>query len=128
MSKGINLVVIAGNVGNIEVREASGAKVARLSIATTEGGYTNKEGKAIPEETTWHKVVMWRGMAEAVERYVQKGDKLTIKGRIKNRKYTDKDNVERTEWYIDADEMELPGKPKAESAAPSQPSNNDWPW
>lgn len=128
MSKGINLAVIVGNIGNIEVRDAGGVKLARVSIATTDGGGTDKEGKPIPEETTWHKVLLWRSMAEAIEKYCKKGDKISIRGRMKQRKFKANDCTEHVDYFVVADELEIPNKPKSESAPMEQQNDNYWPF
>lgn len=122
----LNQVNLIGNVGNVEVRDVNGGKVAKVNLATTERAYTTKDGRQIPEETTWHKLVMWRGLAENVEKYVKKGDKLYVRGRIKKRKYTDNSNVEREDVAIEVEEMTML-TPKAQPQPQTQ-SNDDYPW
>lgn len=122
----LNQVNLIGNVGNVEVRDVNGAKVAKVSLATTERAYTTKDGRQMPEETTWHKLVMWRGLAENVEKYVKKGDKLYVRGRIKKRKYTDNSNVEREDVSIEVEEMTML-TPKAQPQPQTQ-SSDDYPW
>ena len=122
----LNQVNLIGNVGNVEVRDVNGGKVAKVNLATTERAYTTKDGRQIPEETTWHKLVMWRGLAENVEKYVKKGDKLYVRGRIKKRKYTDNSNVEREDVAIEVEEMTML-TPKAQPQPQTQ-SNNDYQW
>lgn len=122
----LNQVNLIGNVGNVEVRDVNGGKVAKVNLATTERAYTTKDGRQIPEETTWHKLVMWRGLAENVEKYVKKGDKLYVRGRIKKRKYTDNSNVEREDVAIEVEEMTML-TPK-QQAQPQTQSNDDYPW
>lgn len=124
----LNQVNLIGNVGSVEVRDVNGGKVAKVSLATTERAYTTKDGLQMPEETTWHKLVMWRGMAENVEKYVKKGDKLYVRGRIKHRKYTDNSNVERTDVSIEVEDMTML-TPKQQAQPQQQPqSNNDYPF
>ena len=76
--------MLIGNVGKEpEVRYVDqGQPVARLSLATTERGYTLQNGTQVPDRTEWHSVILWRKLAEVVEHYVHKGDKLYIEGRI----------------------------------------------
>lgn len=124
----MNQVTLIGNVGNVEVRDAGGVKVASVSLATTERAYTTKEGKQIPEETTWHKLIVWRGMAETIERYVKKGDKLFVQGRLRKRKYTDKNNVEREEVAVDVEKMEMLTPKKEEQPQPQPQSDDSWPF
>lgn len=122
----LNQVNLIGNVGNIEVRDFTDGKAAKVSLATTERAYTTKDGKQVPEETTWHKLAMRGWLAEVVEKYVKKGDKLYVRGRIKKRKYTDNSNVEREDVTIVVEDMTML-TPKAQPQPQAQ-SNNDWPW
>ncbi|HPK06090.1 MAG TPA: single-stranded DNA-binding protein [Bacteroidales bacterium] len=106
---GVNKVILIGNLGrDPEVRTIeSGAKVANFSLATTES-YKNKEGNRI-DQTEWHRIVLWRGLADIAERFLRKGSQVYIEGKIVSRKYTDKDNVERTVTEIIGDNMTLLG-------------------
>ena len=123
----MNQVNLIGNVGTVEVRDVGGVKAAKVSLATTERGYTTKEGKQVPDETTWHKLAMWRGLAETVDKYVKKGDKLFIQGRIRKRKYADNNNVEREDVTIEVERMEMLTPKQAEQPQPQQ-SDNYWPF
>lgn len=131
----INKVILLGNCGKQpEVRESNGSKFATFSLATSEKGYTTKDGRQIPDRTEWHNIVANGRVVEVIERYVAQGTKLYIEGKLRTRKYTDRNNVERytTEVMLDVLEL-LGGKPQQEpAAAPSQapysaPSNNA-PW
>ena len=109
----MNKCILRGNVGgdpkitNFE----NGGKVAQFTLATTEKGYTTKEGREIPDETTWHNIVVRQtGLAKVVEQYVKKGSALLIEGRIRNRKYTDHTGEEKTISEVWVSEMELLGK------------------
>ena len=78
----VNKVMLIGYVGkdpDIRVLEA-GSKVATFSFATTEKGYTLANGTQVPERTEWHNIVVWRGLADVIEKYVHKGDKLYLEG------------------------------------------------
>ena len=81
--------------------------VANLTLATTERGYTAQNGTQVPDRTEWHNLVFWRGLAETVEKYVHKGDKLYIEGSIRNRSYDDQNGIKRyvTEIFVDSMEM-----------------------
>ena len=106
--------IAIGNVGqDPEVRLAGDTKVATLSLATTERGYKLQNGTEVPDHTEWHNLVVWRGLAEVVEKFVHKGDKLYVEGKIKTRSYDDKNGVKRyvTEIVVDNLEM-LGGKPQ----------------
>jgi len=101
--------MLIGNVGQEpEVRYVDqGVAVARLRLATTERGYTLQNGTQVPDHTDWHNVVLWRRLAEIVEKYVHKGDKLYIEGRIRYTTYDDKQGQRRYATEIWADNMEL---------------------
>ena len=119
----MNKVMLIGNVGqDPEVRYVEqGVAVARLRIATTERGYTLQNGTQVPEHTDWHNVILWRKLAEVVEKYVHKGDKLYIEGRIRYTTYDDKQGQRRFVTEIWADNMEmLTPKVTTPSTAPQQ--------
>lgn len=105
----VNKVILLGNVGqepNVRYLE-TGVCVATLSLATTERGYTLQNGTQVPERTEWHNIILWNKLAETVEKYVHKGDKLYIEGKIRSRSYDDKMGVHRTVVEIMAENMEM---------------------
>ena len=110
--------MLIGNVGKEpEVRYVeAGVAVARVSLATTERGYTLQNGTQVPDQTDWHYVIFWKRLAEIVERYVHKGDKLYVEGRIRYRSYDDKQGVRHNVTEIWAENMEMLS---LRSAAPS---------
>lgn len=117
----MNKVMLIGNVGQEpEVRYVDqGVAVARLRVATTERGYTLQNGTQVPDHTDWHNVILWRRLAEIVEKYVHKGDKLYIEGRIRYTTYDDKQGQRRYVTEIWADNLELLGggsKPSVNSS------------
>ena len=105
----MNKVMLIGNVGaDPEVRYIDqGVAVASLRLATTERGYTLKNGTQVPDQTEWHNVVLWRQLAETVEKYVHKGDKLYIEGKLHTRSYDDRNGNKRYVVEIWADAMEM---------------------
>ena len=115
----MNKVMLIGNVGvDPEVRYVEqGVAVARVRLATTERGDTLANGTQVPDRTDWHTVLLWRKLAEIVEKYVHKGDKLYVEGRIRYTTWDDKQGQRHQATEIWADNMELL-TPKA--AAPSQ--------
>ena len=118
----MNKVMLIGNVGQEpEVRYVDqGVAVARIRLATTERGYTLQNGTQVPDHTDWHNVILWRKLAEIVEQYVHKGDKLYIEGRIRYTTYDDKQGQKRYATEIWADNMEML-TPKANTpAGPSE--------
>ena len=117
----MNKVMLIGNVGKEpEVRYVDqGQAVARITLATTERGYTLQNGTQVPDRTEWHNIILWRRLAETVERYVHKGDKLYIEGKLHYASYDNKQGQRQyyTEVWADSMEMLTP-RP---SAAPAQP-------
>ena len=105
----VNKVILIGNVGkDPDVRYLeSGVAVATFSLATTARGYTLKNGTQVPDRTEWHNIVLWRGLAQTAEKYVHKGDKLYIEGKIRSRSYDDQNGVKRSIVEIFADNMEM---------------------
>lgn len=117
----VNKVILIGNAGrDPEVRYLdNGVAVATLTLATSERGYTLQNGTQVPERTEWHNIVLWRGLAEVAEKYVRKGDKLYIEGKIRTRSYDDQNGVKRYVVEIFADNMEMLSAPR-QGAAPAQ--------
>ena len=100
-----------------EMRDVEqGVAVARLRLATTERGYTLPNGTQVPDHTDWHNIILWRKLAEIVEKYVHTGDKLYIEGRIRYSTYDDKQGQRRSMTEIWADNMEML-TPKSASTA-----------
>jgi single-strand DNA-binding protein len=107
-SRGINKVIVVGNVGQQpEIRyTASNAAVVTLSIATSES-WKNKETGQQEEQTEWHRVVFFSRLAEIVGEYVGKGSKIYIEGRLKTRKWQDNQGNDRYTTEIVANEMQM---------------------
>ncbi len=107
MSRGLNKVMLIGNLGqDPEVRSTNdGTRVATLSLATN-FTFKNAKGDKITQ-TEWHRVTVWRGLAEIAEKYLKKGAKLFIEGRISYGKFTDKEGVERYTTEIVATELTM---------------------
>ena len=105
----VNKVILIGNVGkDPDVRYLdNGVAVATFSLATTERGYTLQNGTQVPDRTEWHNIVLWRGLAQTAEKYVHKGDKLYIEGKIRSRSYDDQNGINRSIVEIFADNMEM---------------------
>ncbi len=115
MSRSLNKVTLIGNLGNDpEIRTTSGGnKVAQFSLATSR--QWNSASGEKQEKTEWHKCVAWNqgtrgtGLADIIERYVRKGDKLYVEGRIEYRQYQDKENQTRYVTEINVREIILLG-------------------
>jgi single-strand DNA-binding protein len=78
-----------------------------VRLATTERGYTLPNGTQVPDRTDWHTVLLWRKLAELVEKYVHKGDKLYVEGRLRYTTWDDKQGVRHNSTEIWADNIEL---------------------
>lgn len=92
-----------------EIRESNGGKFATFRLATTDKGYTKRDGTQVPERTEWHSIVANSNIVGVIENYVRKGTKLYIEGKLRTRKYTARDNTERTVTEIYIDNLELLG-------------------
>ena len=108
----VNKVILLGNVGqDPKVKYFdSGSAVATLSLATTDRAYTLANGTQVPERTEWHNIVASNRWAEIVDKYLHKGDKLYVEGKLRTRTYTDQAGATRyvTEVYVDYFEMLTP--------------------
>lgn len=105
----MNKVMLIGNVGKEPVVRYydHDQAVATFSLATTERGYTLPNGTQVPDRTDWHNIVLYRGLAKVVERYVHKGDKLYVEGRIHYRTYDDQKGIRHFVTEVYADNMEM---------------------
>ena len=106
-----NRVTLIGNLGkNPETRTLeSGVIMCRFPIATSETYKNRKSGKKT-NHTEWHNIVLWRGLAEVAEKYLSKGDKILIEGRIRSRSWQDKESSQtRYTTEILADQMQMIG-------------------
>ncbi|MEI6766722.1 MAG: single-stranded DNA-binding protein [Bacteroidota bacterium] len=108
---GVNKVILVGHLGkDPEVRTLeAGTKVATFSLATTES-FKGKDGQRI-DQTEWHSIVLWRGLAEVAEKYLKKGQLVYIEGKLKTRSW-EKDGVKKYTTEIQADNMSMLGGKK----------------
>lgn len=115
----MNKVMLIGNVGKEPaVRYIDpGVCVASVSLATTERGYTLPNGTQVPDRTEWHNLIFWRKQAEVVEKYVHKGDKLYVEGKIQTRTYMDKQGAQRRSIDIIVENMEMLSSRSASATA-----------
>lgn len=101
----VNKVILVGNVGrDPEIRYVETRPVASFPLATTERAYTTSSGAQIPERTEWHNIVMWDRAAETAEKYIRKGTKLYVEGKLRTRTWEDRNTIKRTvtEIYVEA--------------------------
>ncbi len=128
--------MLIGNVGaDPQVKYLDqGVCVAQVRLATTERGYTLQNGTQVPDRTEWHTCIFWRKQAEVVEKYVHKGDRLYVEGKIQSRDWTDRQGINRRAVEIMVDNMELlspkpaanaPSEEQPEQPQPVTPSAND---
>ena len=88
----MNKVMLIGNLGKdpvVRYYDADQA-VAQFPLATTERGYTLPNGTQVPDRTDWHNIVLWKNLAKIAERYLHKGDKVFIEGKVRYRSYDDR--------------------------------------
>ncbi len=106
----VNKVILIGNLGrDPEVRYApSGSAICNVTIATSRN-WKNKDSGERQEETEWHRVVFYDRLAEIAGEYLKKGRPVYVEGRLKTRKWTDKDGVEKYTTEVIAEQMQLLG-------------------
>ncbi|MFP5405173.1 MAG: single-stranded DNA-binding protein, partial [Gammaproteobacteria bacterium] len=106
----VNKVILIGNLGrDPESRSTpSGSAICNVSIATTRNWKDKASGER-REETEWHRVVFFDRLAEIAGEYLRKGRSVYVEGRLKTRKWTDKDGVERYSTEVIAEEMQMLG-------------------
>lgn len=132
MAGSVNKVILIGNLGkDPEVRYLeSGAAVANFSLATSETYRDRNSGQNVTQ-TEWHQVVLWRGLAEIAEKYLKKGNKIYIEGKLRTRSWQDKEGNTRYTTEVVGDQMTmLGGAPEGQQQGAGQqqrantPQNN----
>ena len=110
MARGVNKVIIVGNLGNDPDTRymPSGGAVTNLSIATNESWKDKQTGEQ-KERTEWHRVAMFGRLAEIAAEYLRKGSQVYIEGRLRTRKWQDQSGNDRYTTEIVADEMQMLG-------------------
>ncbi|EPT1451962.1 single-stranded DNA-binding protein [Escherichia coli] len=108
--RGVNKVILLGNVGqDPDVRTMNnGDQVVSLTLATSEV-WNDKQTGEKKEATEWHRVTFWRKAAEIVAKYVTKGSKLYVEGKLQTRKWTDQQGIERYSTEVVAEDFQLMG-------------------
>lgn len=120
---GVNKVILLGNLGkDPEVRTLeNGVKVCSFPLATSESYKDRNTGQTITR-TEWHNIVMWRGLADVAERFLEKGKQIYVEGKIQTRNYQDKEGNQRYMTEIVANEMTmLGGKSDGDSGRSERP-------
>ena len=125
----VNKVILVGNVGaDPEIRHLDGGvSVATIKLATSET-YKNREGKKVTD-TEWHKIVVWKGLAEVAEKYVKKGQLLYVEGKIKTKMWENDKGEKRYSTEIIASNFQMLGSKQDSKPqdAPSPPNNTSEP-
>ncbi|MGB5245450.1 MAG: single-stranded DNA-binding protein [Woeseia sp.] len=129
MARGINKVIVVGNLGqDPETRYMpSGSAVTNLSIATSESWKDKQTGES-KERTEWHRVAMFGKLAEIAAEYLRKGSQVYVEGKLRTRKWQDKSGNDRYTTEIIADEMQMlggrsgGGAPSSSSSGSNEPS------
>ncbi len=116
MNGSVNKVILIGNLGrDPEIRKLeNGATLASFSLATSESYVDKQSGRKI-ENTDWHDIVLWRGLAEVAEKFLKKGMKIYVEGRLKKRSWQDKEGNTRYNVEIIGDEMTILSKPESQT-------------
>ena len=110
MAGSVNKVILVGNLGkDPEIRSlGSGDRVANLTLATSES-WRDKQSGEMKEQTEWHTVVMWNKLGEIAAEYLRKGSQVYIEGKLRTRKWQDKEGNDRYTTEIIASEMNMLG-------------------
>lgn len=131
MAKGINKVILIGNLGSDpEVRYTpTGSAITNITLATSDI-WRDKQNGEMQERTEWHRVVFFNRLAEVAGQYLRKGSKIYMEGSLRTRKWVDKNNVERYTTEIIASDLHmLDGKTTNSNQnynqATSEPVNNN---
>ena len=124
---GVNKVILVGHVGSDpEVRDLpSGSSVATFSIATSEK-YKNKAGETV-EQTEWHRLELWEGLAKIAQQYVKKGSQVYVEGKIKTEEWVDKDGVAKKGIRIRVNTMTLLGSASGNNNNNNTPNTSNEP-
>ena len=110
MARGVNKVILVGNLGNDpDVKyTADGRAIANISIATTESWKDKNTGEQ-NDKTEWHRVVFFNRLAEIVSEYLKKGSQVYVEGKLQTRKWQDQRGQDRYTTEIVANEMQMLG-------------------
>lgn len=122
----MNSVQLVGRVGQDPQIFGEGSKrVARVSLATTERGFVKKDGTKVEDRTEWHSLVFFGSITQVIEKYVKKGELISVRGSIHYDKYEDKDKVVRYTTDIRCTDLELLGSKKESEQVQQYKSNEE---
>ena len=116
----LNKAQIIGHLGqDPKITTSQHGTIASFSVATTEKGYTTRDGRQIPDRTEWHNVVCFGRIAEVVNAYLKKGSKVFVEGKMRTRQYESRDGIKRSIMEINAEMLEmLDCKPASQQPQP----------
>ena len=118
-------IIISGNLGkDPQTNSFDWGKLTTFSVAITERGFTTKEGKEIPPSTEWFNCITTRGLAEIAEKYLKKGDRVLLEGKLKTRSW-EKDGNKYYKTELIVNELILPARQKTEDL---EPKSDDLPF
>jgi single-strand DNA-binding protein len=111
MARSVNKVILLGNLGkDPEIRSfENGSSRASFTLATTDS-YKDKNSGEMINQTEWHTIVAWRGLADIAAKYLHKGDKIYVEGKLKTRSWTDQEGSTKYITEIDADNIIMMSK------------------
>ena len=120
----VNKVIIVGNIGrDPETRVfADGNPVTNISVATTDR-YKDKTSGELKESTEWHRIAFFGKLAEIAGQYLKKGSQVYVEGKLRTRKWTDANGIEKYSTEVIAESMQMPGGKPSEAEAGGQPAN-----
>ena len=129
MSRGVNKVILVGNLGQKpEMRyTATQTAVANLSIATTES-WKDKESGENRDKTEWHRVVFFGNLAEIAEKYLDKGSSVYIEGKIQTRKWQDKEGKDRWTTEVLGNQLTMLGSRNSSEPIDDTSNSSDTPF
>ena len=129
MSRGVNKVILVGNLGQKpEMRyTATQTAVANISIATTES-WKDKESGENRDKTEWHRVVFFGNLAEIAERYLDKGSSVYVEGKIQTRKWQDKEGKDRWTTEILGNQLTMLGSRNSNDSGSQQDTSSETPF
>ncbi|MCL2511126.1 MAG: single-stranded DNA-binding protein [Bacteroidales bacterium] len=121
MANGINKVILIGHLGkDPDVQVFEGAKRASFTLATDES-YRDKDGNKV-ERVEWHSISMWRGLADVAERFLRKGAKVYVEGKLRTRTYPDESGKQRYFTEILAENMVMLDRKESGDAFAAKPT------
>ncbi len=124
---GVNKVILVGNMGMdpVYTKLDNGASKARIRMATTET-YRNAQGERF-DRTEWHTVILWRGLADLAEKYLHKGSRIYVEGKLRTRQVIGQDGVKRNITEIEAENLVmLDRRQDSAGSKPSAPGGYDF--